>query len=70
MLLVLTSDLDGSSEKDRACLDSLLKAIINELKMSSPDIENICARTKEREVHLIIMRLLSKYFLLYSIKIT
>jgi len=58
---MLTSDLDGEEEKDRACLESLLVAIISDLHMKQPDTKNICERTKEREVHLVIMRLLSEY---------
>jgi E3 ubiquitin-protein ligase UBR4 len=60
---MLTSDLDGEEEKDRACLESLLVAIIGDLHMKQPDTKNICERTKEREVHLVIMRLLSEYVL-------
>lgn len=59
VILVLTSDLDGNVEKDRACLDLLLKTVVTELKMTNPNTENICSRTAEREVHFIIMRLLS-----------
>lgn len=59
VILVLTSDLDGNVDKDRACLDLLLTTIVTELKMSNPNTENICSRTTEREVHFIIMRLLS-----------
>jgi E3 ubiquitin-protein ligase UBR4 len=60
---MLTSDLDGEEEKDRACLESLLTAIISDLCMKQPDINNICDRNKQREVHLVIMRLLSEYLL-------
>lgn len=57
VILVLTTDLDGNVEKDRACLELLLKTIVAELAMNDPNTENICCRTKEREVHFIIMRL-------------
>lgn len=60
---MLTSDLDGEEEKDRACLESLLTEIISELRMKQPDTNNICDRSEEREVHLVIMRLLSEYLL-------
>jgi E3 ubiquitin-protein ligase UBR4 len=60
---MLTSDLDGEEEKDRACLESLLTEIISELRMKQPDTNNICDRNEEREVHLVIMRLLSEYLL-------
>ncbi|XP_075228020.1 E3 ubiquitin-protein ligase-like protein poe isoform X3 [Lycorma delicatula] len=59
VLLMLSSDLDGDEERDRSCLESLLNAIIGELSMQQPDITNICQRTPQREVHLVIMRLLS-----------
>jgi E3 ubiquitin-protein ligase UBR4 len=60
---MLTSDLDGEEEKGRACLESLLTAIISDLCMKQPDINNICDRNKQREVHLVIMRLLSEYLI-------
>jgi E3 ubiquitin-protein ligase UBR4 len=60
---MLTSDLDGEEEKDRACLESLLTEIINDLCMKQPDTNNICDRNEEREVHLVFMRLLSEYLL-------
>nr|CAD7443272.1 unnamed protein product [Timema bartmani] len=59
VVLMLTSDLDGEEEKDRACMESLLTSIISELGMKEPDTSDICERNKEREVHLVIMRLLS-----------
>jgi E3 ubiquitin-protein ligase UBR4 len=58
---MLTSDLDGEEEKDRTCLENLLTTIISDLRMKQPDTDNICDRNKEREVHLVIMRLLSEY---------
>ncbi|KAK7862494.1 hypothetical protein R5R35_005919 [Gryllus longicercus] len=59
VLLMLTSDLDGEEEKDRICLENLLHTVVGELHMKEPNTNNICERTKEREVHLVIMRLLS-----------
>lgn len=58
-LLFLTVDLDLSNDKDRAILDLFHKTMINELNIPHPNTDNICGRTKEREIHLIIMRLLS-----------
>lgn len=58
---MLTSDMDGQDEQDRACFESLLHTLVNELDMKKPDTENICERSNKREVHLVIMRLLSKY---------
>lgn len=62
VVLQLTTDLDGHSERDRACLNSLLAAVIVELQINKPITEDICVRTKQREVQLVLMRLLSEYF--------
>ncbi|XP_054271979.1 E3 ubiquitin-protein ligase UBR4-like isoform X4 [Macrosteles quadrilineatus] len=59
VVLMLTSDLDGNEERDRACLENLLTAVIGELSMRSPDMSDVCKRTPQREVHLVIMRLIS-----------
>ncbi|KAJ8985586.1 hypothetical protein NQ317_015077 [Molorchus minor] len=61
VVLQLTTDLDGHLERDRACLNSLLAAIVKELELGKDDVEDICARTKQREVQLILMRLLSVF---------
>ncbi|CAH1990557.1 unnamed protein product [Acanthoscelides obtectus] len=61
VVLQLTTDLDGNCEKDRACLDSLLVAIVDSLELDKPDVEEVCTRTKKREVQLILMRLLSVF---------
>jgi len=58
---MLTSDLDGEDEKDRACLENALGLIIGELNMAEPDFDVFFHRTPQREVHLVIMRLLSKF---------
>lgn len=62
VLLMLASDLDGEDEKDKACLESMLSTIIGELNMRKPNAKyvNIYQRSNEKEVHLVIMRLLSK----------
>ena len=57
---MLTSDLDSEEERDRLCLESLLSAVIGELQMNQPSTSDICNRTMQREVQLVIMRLLSK----------
>lgn len=57
---MLTSDLDGEEERDRTCLESLLSAVIEELSMRQLDTTGARERTFKREVHLVIMRLLSK----------
>lgn len=59
VLLMLTSDLDGQEERDKACVERLLHILVNELEMDKPDTNNICQRSNKREVHLVIMRLLS-----------
>nr|XP_012152236.1 PREDICTED: protein purity of essence isoform X3 [Megachile rotundata] len=59
VLLMLTADLDGQDEKDRACVERLLRILVKELEMDKPDTSNICQRSNKREVHLVIMRLLS-----------
>lgn len=61
MVLQLTSDLDGHSERDKTCLNNLLAAIIVELQIGKPITENVAVRNKQREVQLVLMRLLSKY---------
>lgn len=60
VVLQLTTDLDGHSDRDKACLNSLLAAIIVELQIQKPTIENIAVRTQQREIQLVFMRLLSK----------
>lgn len=60
VVLMLTSDLDGQDERDKNCIESLLKALVKELEMDKPDTTNICQRSNKREVHLVIMRLLSE----------
>ncbi|XP_031787712.1 protein purity of essence isoform X2 [Nasonia vitripennis] len=59
VILMLTSDLDGQDERDKTCFANLLNLFVKELNMETPDVADICARTNKREVHLVIMRLLS-----------
>ncbi|XP_032676900.1 protein purity of essence isoform X4 [Odontomachus brunneus] len=59
VVLMLTSDLDGQDERDKACVERLLQMLVKELEMDKPDTNNICERSNKREVHLVIMRLLS-----------
>lgn len=56
---MLTSDLDGQDERDRACVERLIHMLVKELEMDKPNTKNICQRTNKKEVHLVIMRLLS-----------
>ncbi|XP_011314104.1 protein purity of essence isoform X2 [Fopius arisanus] len=59
VVLMLTSDLDGSDERDRSCIEKLLNILIKQLEMDTTDTTDINKRTDKREVHLVIMRLLS-----------
>lgn len=60
---MLASDLDGEEEKDRVCLENMLNTIITELNMRKPGNKyaSIYQRSNEKEVHLVIMRLLSMH---------
>jgi len=60
VVLMLTADLDGQDERDKSCVERLLQMLVKELEMDKPDTSNICERSNKREVHLVIMRLLSK----------
>ncbi|XP_015606097.1 protein purity of essence isoform X2 [Cephus cinctus] len=59
VVLMLTSDLDGQEERDKACVKGLLQVLVKELEMEKSDTNDICERSNKREVHLVIMRLLS-----------
>ncbi|KAG5896473.1 hypothetical protein JTB14_005854 [Gonioctena quinquepunctata] len=61
VVLQLTSDLDGHCERDRACLNSLLSTIVVELQLDKDQVEDVCTRTKQKEVQLILLRLLSVF---------
>lgn len=61
--MILTADLDGQEEKDKACVERLLRILVTELEMDKPDTTNIWQRNNKREVHLVIMRLLSELLL-------
>lgn len=63
VLLILTADLDGQEEKDKTCVERLLRILVTELEMDKPDTTNIWQRNNKREVHLVIMRLLSELLL-------
>ncbi|XP_072386468.1 E3 ubiquitin-protein ligase UBR4 [Diabrotica undecimpunctata] len=59
VVLQLTADIDGHSERDRVCLNSLLTTIISELQLTNDNFADVCTRTTQREVQLILLRLLS-----------
>jgi len=56
---MLTSDLDSEEEKDRAALDSLLSTLLHELDLSSVSLDSVAGRSKQFEVKLVYLRLLS-----------
>lgn len=64
---MLTSDLDGEEERGRICLENLLSAILSLLSINNPDLTNISSRNLHREVQIVVMRLLSKFFILLFI---
>ncbi|XP_022919909.2 E3 ubiquitin-protein ligase UBR4 isoform X2 [Onthophagus taurus] len=59
VVLQLTTDLDAHSDRDKNCLNSLLTAIIQELEINMVSTVNVRVRTSQRELQLVIMRLLS-----------
>ncbi|KAL1517166.1 hypothetical protein ABEB36_000965 [Hypothenemus hampei] len=58
VLSQLTSDLDVC-ERDRACLNSLLTALTDELQFAGDNVQDICFRSKTGEVHLLLLKLIS-----------
>ncbi|XP_066149479.1 E3 ubiquitin-protein ligase UBR4 isoform X2 [Euwallacea fornicatus] len=55
----LTSDLDGSCERDKACLNSLLATLSEELQFNGENTQEICVRSKSGEVYLLLLKLIS-----------
>lgn len=53
VLLMLTADLDGEEEKDKAVVEALLRGL------DVKEAVEVATRTPKQEVHLVIMRLLS-----------
>lgn len=60
VVLQLSGDLDGHSERDRTCFHSLLTAVIIELQLNQSNTD-VCQRTNEKEVQLVLMKLLSVF---------
>jgi len=56
VLLMLTADLDGEEERDKVVVEALLKAL------DVTRTVQVDSRSPEQEVHLVIMRLLSKSY--------
>ncbi|KAL4218587.1 perineurial glial growth [Mactra antiquata] len=59
VLLMLTSDLDIDEEKDQAAINNLLSTLLKELDVSGEGLSSVSCRSKEMEVKLVYMRLLS-----------
>ncbi|CAH0393187.1 unnamed protein product [Bemisia tabaci] len=59
VVLMLASDLEVEEDKDRHCLNTLLNAIVSELQMKQPNVDELVERNKKHEVHLVLMRLVS-----------
>uniref|UniRef100_A0A182YND8 Uncharacterized protein n=1 Tax=Anopheles stephensi TaxID=30069 RepID=A0A182YND8_ANOST len=58
VILMLTSDLDGTQEPDQQVLTRLLQALIDRLEISSTKIYQMANRTAKTEVQLVILRLI------------
>lgn len=59
VVLMLTSDLDGTQESDQAVMQKLLTALIDRLEISpSVQLSNLSTRTSKSEVQLVILRML------------
>uniref|UniRef100_A0A182SZU9 E3 ubiquitin-protein ligase UBR4-like domain-containing protein n=1 Tax=Anopheles maculatus TaxID=74869 RepID=A0A182SZU9_9DIPT len=58
VILMLTSDLDGTQEPDQQVLTRLLQALIDRLEISSTKIYQMATRTAKTEVQLVILRLI------------
>lgn len=59
VILMLTSDLDGSQESDQTVLTKLLSALIDRLEISpSTQASNLSTRTAKSEIQLVILRML------------
>ncbi|XP_078604123.1 E3 ubiquitin-protein ligase UBR4-like isoform X2 [Branchiostoma floridae x Branchiostoma japonicum] len=61
VVLMLSSDLDCSDTRDCATLNSLLSCLLQQLDISTQDVTRMAERSKEHEVQLVIMRLLSVF---------
>lgn len=59
VILMLTSDLDGTQDSDQAVMQKLLTALIDRLEISpSAQASNLSSRTSKTEVQLVILRML------------
>uniref|UniRef100_A0A182JT95 UBR-type domain-containing protein n=1 Tax=Anopheles christyi TaxID=43041 RepID=A0A182JT95_9DIPT len=58
VILMLTSDLDGTQEADQQALSLLLQALIDRLEIQSTKIYEMSNRTPKTEVQLVVLRLI------------
>lgn len=59
VILMLTSDLDGSLETDQNAMNKLLSALIDRLEITpSSQASNLSTRTAKTEIQLVILRML------------
>lgn len=59
VILMLTSDLDGSQETDQSVMNKLLSALIERLEITpSTQASNLSSRTPKTEIQLVILRML------------
>ncbi|XP_019625025.1 PREDICTED: E3 ubiquitin-protein ligase UBR4-like [Branchiostoma belcheri] len=61
VVLMLSSDLDCSDMRDSATLNNLLSCLLQQLDIPTQDVARMAERSKEHEVQLVIMRLLSVF---------
>lgn len=59
VVLMLTTDLESTEDKDRAILDKLLQTFIAELKLEGNPESGAADRDNLREMQLVVMRLFS-----------
>uniref|UniRef100_A0A182NQY2 UBR-type domain-containing protein n=1 Tax=Anopheles dirus TaxID=7168 RepID=A0A182NQY2_9DIPT len=58
VILMLTSDLDGTQEADQQVLNRLLQALIDRLEIPATKIYQMANRTPKTEVQLVVLRLM------------
>ncbi|XP_052869267.1 protein purity of essence [Anopheles cruzii] len=58
VILMLTSDLDGTQEADQQVLGRLLQALIDRLEIPTTKIYQLAHRTPKTEVQLVVLRLI------------
>ena len=61
VILMLSTDLDGGDDRDRASLDALLSSLVTQLDVDNVK-DDVAERSDEHEMQLVILR----YFLFTS----